>query len=62
MARSRDQRSVKNDSAATRASAHKLGRPVSTWSTVRHQFQKARHALAFFTAHEGPTGAGFRRR
>lgn len=32
MASRRNQRSVKNDSAATRTSAHKLGRPVSTWS------------------------------
>lgn len=24
--------------AATRASAHKLGRPVGTWSTIRHHF------------------------
>lgn len=38
MARSRDQGSLKNDSAATRAIAHKLGRPVSTWSTIRQRF------------------------
>ncbi len=37
MARSLNQRSVRNDSAATRASAHKHGRPVGTWSTIRHQ-------------------------
>lgn len=40
MARSRDQRSVKNDSAATRANAHKLGKQVSTWSTVRHHSRR----------------------
>ena len=34
MARSLNQRSVRNDSAATRASAHKHGRPVGTWSTT----------------------------
>lgn len=39
MARSLNQRSVRNDSAATRANAHKLERPVGTWSTVHHQYQ-----------------------
>jgi hypothetical protein len=41
MARSRDQRSVKNDSAAPRASAHKLGSRVGTWSTTRHHNVKS---------------------
>lgn len=35
MARSRDQRYLKSNSAEARTSAHKLGRPVSTWSTPR---------------------------
>jgi hypothetical protein len=34
MASRRNQRSVKNVSAATRANAHKLGRPIGTWSTT----------------------------
>ena len=50
MARSRDQRSVKNDSAATRAIAHKLGRQVGTWSTVRHHYSKNQpFSVGFFS-------------